>query len=885
MGQQLIGRAAELVRLQHYVVSGGRVIVVFGEQGVGKTRLAREMLSYLGKLGHQSHHLSANAASATIPFVALMDLLPPVSVAAADATSLIRTGVQYVQEQLVSRPMAVLVDDAHLLDAGSLALMSKLVRLDGFRLILTVRSHHPVPDEVTALWKDEIGIRVELQALSRRDTAALVTHHLGASAERSANELLWTMSRGNPLILREIVQAARTQGSLVRKGSTWCLTKRPLPSSRLIDLVTVRLAGLPPASRFGLEALALVEPLSYARFEALLGDDAIEVLETANAVEVVRSGRRHELRYALPIDREVLRATTPHARRAQVARALLDVFSLHPSSRRGEGLRLVALRDIAGHPPSVEELLCAAREALALAHHAEAERLAATALGRGGGFEAQLTRGEALTYQLQATEAEAELTAALAQARDDSDRAQVALLRSHNLMFNLGDPAAAGRVLNDARSQVTDSGWHDEIDAAHALITMLVGDLRGALRAGQEVRDRPGADGRALLRVLIVSTVAHTMLGDLTDARADLARAKPLLPPLSDMLPLAAEQIGITEILALWHGAQVRQATELALERRALHLETGPPDPAGTWATAAAITSLETGHVEDAAALADEAIDRCREADPLGLRGTALAIRARCAAALGDAATASQLLQVLARDGNPADARAGVHADRAQVWLTAANGMVDEACELAVEMGQRAIAADYVVWGAATLHDSVRYGRPALVVDVLNALSADHDAELLSLLAEHGRALAASDAAALTEVADRFEDGGMMLYAAEAATQAADACARAGNSSGCQASLASAARLLAGSGAVMTPAIVRTDGSLTTRERQVALMASGGLTSRQIADRLTVSVRTVDNHLARIYRKTGVRGRHELVTILRPVVGAPAATLDRQHVS
>jgi DNA-binding CsgD family transcriptional regulator len=59
---------------------------------------------------------------------------------------------------------------------------------------------------------------------------------------------------------------------------------------------------------------------------------------------------------------------------------------------------------------------------------------------------------------------------------------------------------------------------------------------------------------------------------------------------------------------------------------------------------------------------------------------------------------------------------------------------------------------------------------------------------------------------------------------------------------------------------------------LTAREREIALLAAGGLRSRDIAERLVVSVRTVDNHLQRAYRKLGVSRREDLASLMH--VGA-----------
>jgi DNA-binding CsgD family transcriptional regulator len=56
--------------------------------------------------------------------------------------------------------------------------------------------------------------------------------------------------------------------------------------------------------------------------------------------------------------------------------------------------------------------------------------------------------------------------------------------------------------------------------------------------------------------------------------------------------------------------------------------------------------------------------------------------------------------------------------------------------------------------------------------------------------------------------------------------------------------------------------------SITRREREIALLAARGLASKQIGARLFISARTVDNHLAKVYVKLGVRTRTELAEVL-----------------
>jgi ATP/maltotriose-dependent transcriptional regulator MalT len=58
----------------------------------------------------------------------------------------------------------------------------------------------------------------------------------------------------------------------------------------------------------------------------------------------------------------------------------------------------------------------------------------------------------------------------------------------------------------------------------------------------------------------------------------------------------------------------------------------------------------------------------------------------------------------------------------------------------------------------------------------------------------------------------------------------------------------------------------QTIGALTVREREVAALARRGLSVRQMAEDLHLSPRTIESHLAHIYRKLGISGRDELST-------------------
>ncbi|HEY5856277.1 MAG TPA: helix-turn-helix transcriptional regulator [Aldersonia sp.] len=80
---------------------------------------------------------------------------------------------------------------------------------------------------------------------------------------------------------------------------------------------------------------------------------------------------------------------------------------------------------------------------------------------------------------------------------------------------------------------------------------------------------------------------------------------------------------------------------------------------------------------------------------------------------------------------------------------------------------------------------------------------------------------------------------------------------------------ASARRLADGTGA-NTPALRAntTPIPITARQREIITLAATGLSNREIADRLTMSVRTVEGHIFFASRQTGTNSREELIALL-----------------
>jgi DNA-binding CsgD family transcriptional regulator len=143
----------------------------------------------------------------------------------------------------------------------------------------------------------------------------------------------------------------------------------------------------------------------------------------------------------------------------------------------------------------------------------------------------------------------------------------------------------------------------------------------------------------------------------------------------------------------------------------------------------------------------------------------------------------------------------------------------------------------------------------------------------VGVAAGFARAAARGDAVGLDEAAAGFAALGARLHAAEAAAAAAEAHAAAGRRQRQMASWATAHELAVRCEGAATPLLAALGQGpvgqlLTEREREVAELAAGGRTSRDIAGALGVSVRTVHSHLHHAYTKLGVSDRSELAALL-----------------
>jgi predicted ATPase len=212
----LVGRADHLKRASMLLRAGRAAMVLAGAAGVGKTRLASECLNLAATRGFVPLRVAATQGAAGLPFGAFASLVPDLTLS-ADLLEVLRRIADAVVGRGRDRPVAVLVDDAHLLDQSSAALMHLLATTPQTFVLATLRSGEQAPDAVVALWKDGLAERIELHPLAANDIEELLSAALRGPVDGATVHLLHRRTQGNVLFLRELVLGALEAGALRRE--------------------------------------------------------------------------------------------------------------------------------------------------------------------------------------------------------------------------------------------------------------------------------------------------------------------------------------------------------------------------------------------------------------------------------------------------------------------------------------------------------------------------------------------------------------------------------------------------------------------------------------------------------------------------------------------
>jgi len=862
----LVGRRSELEVLSAVLedADGGGVVLA-GGAGIGKTRLAREALARAEAAGWEVEWLAATRAAASIPFGAVSHLLPPAERLGDDRLDTLRRAAELLAERSRGRPLLLGVDDAHLLDDASAALVHQLAFRGLAVVVATVRTGEPAPDPVIALWKDGLARRLDLSELPPSATAELLERALGGPVDGVTRKEVGRITGGNPLYLRELVLGGLESGALHQVDKVWRWRGKLAGATRLAELVQARLGTLDEEARDAVELVAWGEPLGVGVLERLVGKDAVQAAEDGGLLVLERSGRRVLARLAHPLYGEVLRAVLPLSRARAVAERLAAALGAGALRRRDDLLRVGAWQLEAGVASNPNLLLEAARQAVARFDHELTERLARAAVDAGGGPTAVRVLAETLEWQGRHAEAVAVMDGE--PPAQGTERARWASIQAGNLYWGLERTAEAEEVLQQAA--LAEEGGEEAV-AMLAWILLFDGRLLEAVAVAGRVLDRPQAPAQALVWAATAAVPALGSLGRLSEALAVADRGLAEAGAHPQDLPWGETQLNLVRCQVLLGAGRLAEASAIAEAGYQAAVADGSSERTGGWAGFRGLVAKAEGRVATAEAWLREAVALLDEQDPYRFMRWCLAELASVAALAGDQEAAASWL-------DRADARAGeanryfdpwVELDKA--WVAAAAGELTRAIDLATQAADMARASKQYTLEAAALHDVARLGAPAGVRRRLEELAGLLEGRLAALLASSAVALAADDGAALDRVGAAFQDLGALLLAAEAKAAAARAHRAAGREGSANASQERAAALATTCQGARTPGLgpAMPLSVLTPREREVAMLAAAQASSREIATRLQLSVRTVDNHLGRVYAKLGVSSRAQLATLL-----------------
>nr|WP_167534977.1 LuxR C-terminal-related transcriptional regulator [Streptomyces galilaeus] len=293
------GRDEELELLRRSSGAGRPGIVVTGPPGCGRSRLAAEAVR-----GTDCVRVAGTPETRRTAFAAFAHLLPE-GVTLHRAVHLL-TGVRLL-----------LVDDAHLLDDDSAALLHQLAVHGRTRLLILATDGAPAPGAVARLRSGDLLPRLALEPLPREDITRLLATAAGVPLEPLTVNRLHGLSRGDLGLLRDLLDALPLgRGALSRdpEGEEW-RWRGPVPvTPALRERSAAVLARTCPKEREILDRLAFAEPLPLPLEGLDLG-----VLERLEADGLVHADDDATVRLARPLYGSLLRAVAGRLRARRLA--------------------------------------------------------------------------------------------------------------------------------------------------------------------------------------------------------------------------------------------------------------------------------------------------------------------------------------------------------------------------------------------------------------------------------------------------------------------------------------------------------------------------------------------------------------------------------------
>ena len=879
--QTLVGRdddvQAVLSSLRSRQLRGALVVA---EAGLGKSALAHVVVEVL-ETAMPVHRIHASSALTGIPYGALASLLPDLSASDTDSPlAVMRALLQRLRpaaEQGKGRIPLVVVDDAHALDEASADLLSQLLASGKIRVLILTRSITDIPAGIPdQVWSGVIS-RHHLAPLSEEQVHELCRLVLDSPILSTTAAELARMSGGNPMFVLALIAETRRTGNLVQRHGIWLLDDfvHP-PQGRLGDLLKAQLSGLSSEERETMEIIALAEPVPVSVAFRLGLHRSVDALTAAKLVSVEETGQRL-LRPRHPLYGEVVRHMVPAARSARLRQRVHAVLPERFDSMDGL-LRSVAWSLDCGASVPDKQLLQAAYMANNFFDSEFALRAASEVRGpdRRAAAAVQAARAH---YQRGDYTAARDLLAGTVEAAADLTTAKLGTLldvqvRQHLDLGGLTEPLrnwqdAVERIETAARAAGTYNG-ELETDAVSSrrgvkLLGLLIDVIEGRYRTAlPELTDllaesRGAGDLEATMVALSLLGELHTNTGR-SETAVTLTREALAIVTGNDHRFLSYYQFVLHRHLAalLWAGYwdEVRSCVRKkgGISARAL-VHTG-----GTIDFCFAVMHLRRGQMSQALPKLAAAIEGLRRHDVDGLLPLALALSAQVSARQGDLVLADELFQDYGRFGRSGSAHYRTLAEGARIAGKYARTHDPRALKEHRELADDAEERGFLAAEFDLRNVGMRMGDSSGMNRLLK-LSDDFQGPQARAVNLFTRAVLDQDVPALLRIADNPID-----YDTEAlaplALQEALRLARAG---GDRAQVQRVQRMI-GKSSEDAAAQQTKPGTppLTRREKDVAALVLKGYRNAEIAERLFLSVRTVEGHIYRTFEKLGISKRDEL---------------------
>ncbi|MDT5280858.1 MAG: hypothetical protein QOJ20_2053 [Mycobacterium sp.] len=841
-------------------------LLVSGPAGVGKSRIVREAMSSVAPLGFEPRWAVGTTSARNLPLGAFAPWAAGTT--ETDRLQLVRGVIDSVTSAPPGTTVVLGVDDVHLLDELSTFVLHQIVQREAAKVVLTVREGERVPTEIYEVWRGGQFDRLDLQPLSAAEITELLTATLGGPVDPDAATRLWKLTRGNALYLRNIVEQEVADGRIQQQSGYWQWIGEPTIPRGLVELIESRFGALSKPVGEVIDALAVGEPLEITTLRRIADPAAIEEANLRGLIAVEAADDGIEARLAHPLYGEVRRSRSPETRLRRL-RGLVaaELASAAGSDDMRNVVRRATLSLDSDVTPDADLMLKAASGAVWLGDLRLADRLAKAAIRADAAPRAYFLRAHALSWLPAGKEADDVLAELSVSELTDDDRGRLAYLRALNTLWALGDAPRAKEIIDDA-ARSTPPPARIWIDAFLTVYWFALDQPQEAIQASKSLvlEDLPAVAGAETAWVLaVMSADAGQTAKAVAVANTGYAVASRFFDS-----PQMRFNIADAHVSALLLAGQMADGFEVA--QRVYKQGAEMPGAAQLLGTAiAGQAALCAGLLDSACALlgkAAPALSASGNAMGWGFRyhipyATALAIRG----ATDEAAAVLAALDKIRRPWRMLDYERSL----ARAWVAAGQGAVTEAITTMLAAAETAAAKGQFAAEVVCLQTAVQFGDHS-VAPRLTELESIVEGPRVKVAARFAAALAGADAPALEEVSAEFEQMGDLVAAVDAAAHACSAFRhndRRGSALGCS---ARADALAQRCGGISTPALheVSEPLPLTAREREIVRLLGSGFSTRDLAERLCVSARTVEGHIYHAMTKTGTTTRDELIALLFP---------------